>query len=203
MSGCISAICTQKKRKDRVNIYIDGRYHFSLSLWAAAGLKPGDCLSSEQVRDLKALDEKEKAWQRAADYLARRPRSAMEIRQYLERKGFSREAIEPVMERLTDYGYIDDAAFARIWIDSRLRQRPRGAFGLNRELKQKGISEEIIEAALTDFDEYAAAKKAITPKLEKWAALPEIKRYRKIYEFLARRGFARQTCRDICEETKT
>lgn len=202
MSGRISAICAQKKRKDRVNIYIDGRYHFSLSLWAAAGLNAGDSLSSEQIRNLKALDEKEKAWQRAADYLARRPRSAMEIRQYLEGKGFSRRSVEQVMERLTAYGYIDDAAFARMWIESRLRLRPRGAFGLSRELKQKGISEEIIEAALTDFDEHAAAKKAISPKLDQWAALPEIKRRRKIYDFLARRGFDRQTCRDIWEETK-
>ena len=203
MSGCISAISAQKKRKDRVNIYIEGRYHFSLSLWAAANLKPGDYLSSEQISHLKAQDEKEKAWQRAADYLTRRPRSAREIRQYLKNKGFTRGAIHPVMERLADYGYIDDAAFARMWIDSRLRQRPRGAFGLRQELKQKGIKEELIDAALRDFDEHAAARKAVTPRLEKWRALPEIERRRKIYEFLARRGFARETCRDICEETET
>src|SRR6056297_2713703 len=124
MSGHITAICAQKKRKDRVNIHIEGQYHFSLSLWAAASLKLGDYLSKEQIRDLKTQDEKEKAWQRTADYLAHRPRSAMEIRQYLESKGFTRETIEPVMERLEDYGYIDDAAFARMWINRRLRQRP-------------------------------------------------------------------------------
>src|SRR6056297_2394288 len=114
MPGRITAISQQKRQKERVNIYIDGRYGFSLSLWAAAGLKTGDHLNSEKIRNLKTLDEKEKAYQRAAGYLSIRPRSCMEIRRYLKNKGFSPQTIESVVGQLTDYGYLNDNAFARI-----------------------------------------------------------------------------------------
>ena len=200
MPDLITAITPQKKRKDRVNIYINEVYRFSLPLWAAANLNPGTPLTEEQISDLKCLDEKERACQRAIAYLAHRPRSRMEIIRYLGAKGFAHPSIESVMERLEAYGYVDDAAFARMWIDSRRRQRPRGIFGLQYELKQKGISEEIIEEALQDYDEYAAGWSAIAPKLPGWQCLPEIRRRKKICDFLNRRGFSSATCRDICEK---
>lgn len=200
MPDLITAITPQKKRKDRVNIHIDGEYRFSLPLWAAADLNPGTPLTAEQISDLKSLDEKDRAYQRAIAYLAHRPRSRLEIIRYLDGKGFADQPIQTAVERLEAHGYLDDAAFARMWIDARRRHRPRGTFGLQYELRQKGISEEIIQDALQDYDEYAAGWSAIAPKLAGWQCLPEMKRRKKICEYLNRRGFSAATCRDICEK---
>lgn len=199
MPDQITAITPQKKRKDRVNIYINEVYRFSLPLWAAADLNPGMPLTPEQIDGLKSLDEKDRAYQRAIAYLAHRPRSRMEIIRYLGGKGFATQTIETVVERLEAHGYLDDTAFARMWIDSRRRHRPRGIFGLQYELRQKGISEEIIQEALQDYDEFAAGWSVIAPKLAGWQCLSEIRRRQKICDYLNRRGFSSATCRDICE----
>jgi regulatory protein len=200
MPGIITAISPQKKRKDRVNIYIDEAYSFSLPLWAAGSLKKGAPISQARIDELKAIDENDKAFQRAISFLAVRPRSRKEIERHLHQKGISMQAIEQAINRLDSYNYINDAEFARIWIENRLRQRPRGRFGLSCELKQKGVSEAVIEAALSGYDEHQAAWAAIRPKLGRWENLTEMERRRKIYSFLKQRGFSGETIRDICEE---
>lgn len=203
MSDIITAIALQKKRKDRVNVYINDVYSFSLPLWAAGSLKKGDPVTPSRIDELKSLDKNDKAFQRAVSYLAVRPRSRKEITQHLENKGFSRDSIESAIQRLESYGYINDAEFARLWIENRRRYRPRGTFGLRYELKQKGISEDIIEGALQYYDEQPAAWEAIAPKLEKWQHLPQMECRRKIYNFLKQRGFSGATIRDICEQALT
>lgn len=200
MPCVITAIYPQKKRKDRVNVYINEAYSFSLPLWAAGRLKKGEAISQARIDELKAIDEKDRAFQRALSFLTVRPRSRKEIEKHLRHKGFCAQAIDHALSRLDEYGYINDAEFARIWIDNRLRHRPRGRFGLTCELKQKGISEAIIDAALSGFDEHQAGWAAIRPKLERWRNLPEMERRRKIYSFLKQRGFSGETIRDICEE---
>lgn len=199
MNGIITAVTAQKKRKDRVNVYVDEQYSFSLPAEKALGLAPGRYLSPEQIRDYKELDQEQKALERALGYLAVRPRSRREIRQHLHAKGFSESAIEAVLHRLTELGYLDDAAFARMWVESRSRSRPRGVIGLRRELQEKGISETLISDALQDFDEFSVARAAVSGKLEKWQGLAPMERRQKIYAFLYRRGFSGTTCRDICE----
>ena len=199
MSGVITTISPQKKRKDRVNVYIDEVYSFSLPLWAAGSLKKGDPISQARIDELKTIDENDKAFQRGISFLAVRPRSRKEIERHLHQKGISGQAIEQAIERLDAYGYINDAEFARIWIENRLRHRPRGRFGLSYELKQKGISEAIIESALSGYDEHQAAWAAIRPKLDRWQNLSELERRRKVYSFLKQRGFSGETIRDICE----
>jgi len=200
MSGIITAISPQKKRRDRVNVYIDEAYSFSLPLWAAGSLKKGDPISQARIDELKTIDENDKAFQRAVSFLAVRPRSRKEIERHLHQKGISMQAIEQAINRLDSYGYINDAEFARIWIENRLRHRPRGRFGLSCELKQKGISEAVIEDALSGYDEHQAAWAAIRPKLGRWESLPEMERRRKIYSFLKQRGFSGETIRDINED---
>ncbi|MFO7840092.1 MAG: RecX family transcriptional regulator [Desulfosalsimonadaceae bacterium] len=198
MENIITAVTAQKKRKERVNVFIDEQYSFSLPAEKAPGLAPGRQLSPEQIRSYKELDQKQKALERALSYLAVRPRSCREIRQHLDAKGFYEPAIESAIHRLTELGYIDDAAFARMWIESRSRSRPRGIIGLRRELQQKGVSETMISDALQDFDEFSAALTAISGKLEKWQGLEPMQRRKKIYEFLYRRGFSGTSCREIC-----
>jgi regulatory protein len=200
MSGTITAITAQKKRTGRVNVYVDGSWRLSLSIRTLGTLQPGDYLSSEKIHALQEADARDHALQRALAYLSARPRSRMEIRRYLERKGFSRPPIEAALARLEAKNYINDREFARMWLENRLRQRPRGVYGLRHELREKGVEESIIDSELEDYDEFAAGRAAISGRLSLWEDLPAPERRRKLYGFLKRRGFSGEACRALCEE---
>ena len=83
MAGHISALRFQKRTSERVNVFLDGSYAFALPATVAAGLRPGQYLSDEDIARLKALDEQERAYERCLRFLAYRPRSTAEVRRYL------------------------------------------------------------------------------------------------------------------------
>jgi regulatory protein len=136
--------------------------------------------------------------------LERRMRSRYELEQILRRKGVRPEVAAPVLDRLTEVGLVDDAAFARAFVASRQRTRPRGPRGLVAELKQRGIDPETIDAVLDDLnadeDPVAAARRAVTPKLRSLAGRPSREVRRKAEQFLLRRGFGFETAREALRD---
>jgi len=166
MSGRVTALEPQRRSRDRVN-------NLSVGVW----------LSDEQIARLRADDELERARAKALDFLSYRPRSAEEVREYLERKHFRSDIIEDIMARLRGVGLIDDQAFAQYWVDNRTRFRPRGARLLRHELRQKKVAPEAIEAALEAYDERTALMLAAEQQARRLRHLPEEQR-------LARRGFS-------------
>ena len=124
----ITAIERQKRNPERVNLYLDGAFAMGLPLDAVAdfGLRAGVALSPMQIADLKELDDTAKATDAAIRLLTSRPRAVREIRDRLRRKEYGDETIERVIERLRDWRYIDDEAFARYWVENRESNRPRG-----------------------------------------------------------------------------
>jgi len=119
MPPCITAITSQKKNKNRINIFIDGQYAFSISRALAADIREGDEIRPNRIDQLKKADEQETAYGRALHFLKFRPRSAAEIERYLEGKHFSLETITTTVNRLETHGLIDDAAFARLFVENR------------------------------------------------------------------------------------
>jgi SOS response regulatory protein OraA/RecX len=89
----------------------------------------------------------------AAKFLAVRPRSVAETRRRLRHLGYRHDLVDRAVQQLADLGYLDDAAFARAWIDSRDRARPRGAVALRRELGLKGVDRSVINGALDERGE--------------------------------------------------
>jgi regulatory protein len=153
MAGTITALVAQKRNKERVNVYLDGEFAFGLALIEALKLHKGQQLSDDDIARLKALDEIEVAHDRALNFLSYRPRSSEEVRRNLHQKEFAEQTIETVIERLTGAGLLDDAAFARYWVDNRERFEPRSRRALRYELRQKGVPDAAIQAALGDLDE--------------------------------------------------
>ncbi|HEY7942585.1 MAG TPA: regulatory protein RecX [Candidatus Limnocylindrales bacterium] len=88
----------------------------------------------------------------AAAFLAVRPRSIGETRRRLQTLGYRAALIDHVIERLTAYGYLDDAAFGRAWLESRDRSRPRGSHALRSELLAKGLERELVATLLAERD---------------------------------------------------
>lgn len=96
----------------------------------------------------------------AAAFVAVRPRSVDETRRRLKHLGYPEGPVNVVIDRLLAFGYLDDAAFARAWVESRDRARPRGESALRRELMLKGIDRSVIGEVLAERAEGSDARAA-------------------------------------------
>ncbi len=189
MAGTITELKFQQRNKERVNIYLDGEYAFGLDAVEAARLHKGQVLSEAEIAELKAQDERNRAFDRAVQFLSYRPRSRVEVERYLRGKSIDEVVRDDVIARLERAKYLDDEAFARFWLENRERFKPRGERALRYELRQKGVSDEIIAQVLSDLDDEASAWRAVEGRLSRWANLPGDEFRQKIVGYLSRRGF--------------
>jgi regulatory protein len=146
----------------------------------------------------------QKAKNNAYSLLRSRPRSEFEVRQRLKIKGYCHEIVETVVSDLKRLGELDDAKFARLWVESRMHQNPMGDIVLRRELQEKGIGESIIEATLADkarhYDEFKVASIIAGERFRQFAKLDKRKALKRLYDFLMRRGFAFDTVQRVVSE---
>ncbi|HKY89345.1 MAG TPA: regulatory protein RecX [Candidatus Limnocylindrales bacterium] len=144
----------------------------------------------------------------AASFLTVRPRSVEEVRRRLRHLGYRHDLVNGVVARLVELGYLDDEAFARAWVESRDRARPRGAGALRRELSLKGVERSVVDAVLDERDHAAgeprggaddetatpdegAADRLLTRKASVLGRETDPrKRRQKAYALLARNGFS-------------
>ncbi len=209
--GRITAISAQARLRrhlgTRVNISIDGEYSFSIDqeLAIKRELRIGHVLSEADLSDLLNADGEAKALAKALFFMGYRPRSTQEVRARLERDEWPDEVIERVLQRLREARLLHDATFAANWVENRSHSKPRGAYALRQELRQKGIARDDIEAALPDSDqENENALAALRSKLRSFEKYEGREREQKMMAFLQRRGFnfgvARAAIRALDEE---
>lgn len=189
MAGVITALKLQRNMRNRLNVHIDGEYRFALAKNLAKRLQVGQTITNEEIEKLKHQDAEEQAYQRALRLLSRRPRAERELRDYFRRRKVSPQVQDAVIERLRENDLVDDLAFAEAWVENRRAFRPRSALALRMELRQKGVTSEIIENVLEDHDEDQAAYAAALKGARRWKdAEWDIFRHR-MRAYLARRGF--------------
>lgn len=141
------------------------------------------------------MDLYEKYYTFALRFLSYRPRSVKEVRDRLEKKKASPEVIEKVIRSLLSSKFLDDAQFARSWVESRLRSRPKALSILKQELIQKGIQREIIEDILPDrcVTDNESIKKLVEKAERKYRNLDPKEQKQKIAAYLGRRGYSWDT----------
>ena len=125
---------------------------------------PRESLADRRSRRA-AVDDPADVLAAAARFLGTRPRSADEVRRRLRDAGYRADLVEGTLDRLTELGYLDDAAFARAWVESRDRTRPRGARALRDELRRKGVAVTDAEAALAEREAGASGDDPDDPRL--------------------------------------
>ncbi len=178
--------------KNRVQVYLDGEYGFSLSKKLAQEVGLDEALHEDRIQELIERDQQEAAYVQALRLLSNRPRTEREIRMRYAKKGLSEQVQDAALERLKSEGCVDDAAFAQSWIENRMAFRPRGAWALRSELSSKGVARETIAIALQDYDEEEAAQRAAAEGARRYKHLsPDLFR-RRLSAYLSRRGFAYQ-----------
>jgi regulatory protein len=156
----------------------------------------------------------------AAAFLAVRPRSVAETRRRLCTHGYAETLVDQVVARLVALGYLDDAAFARAWVESRDRSRPRGGLALRQELARKGVERDVVETVMADRADASegaalaagerplaagprgvedqAAERLLARKAASLSREPDVRRRRqKAYALLARHGFPPDICRRV------
>lgn len=146
----------------------------------------------------------------AANFLAVRPRSVAETRRRLVHHGYRPNLVEGVLERLSTVGYLDDEGFARAWVESRDRSRPRGENALRRELVLKGIERDTIALVLAERtgngdvdvpgDDLTAAWRLLERRSAPLLRIADARQRRgNAYALLARHGFGPEVCRDVAK----
>ena len=187
----ITDLRTGRSRGKRVNVFLDGKFAFSLQAEATAkeGLRVGQELSASQVESLARSDQFQRCLDAAIRYLSYRPRSESEIRKKLQQRGFDSHSIESVLVKLRKQGLVDDMMFVQFWKDNRQSFSPRSQRLTKLELRQKGVADEIIDRVVDRVDDNTSAYRAALSKTRRLALSDYQVFRRRLGEYLRRRGF--------------
>ncbi|WP_020585885.1 regulatory protein RecX [Desulfobacter curvatus] len=139
----------------------------------------------------------ENAYRQALGYLSKSPKTIHQMKEYLADKGYSANIIEQVIVQLSNFNYLDDRAFARQFIESRIRYKPKSVFALGFELRQKGIAPALAEELLAAYKDEDLALKAVETKKQAWNRLDESECRKKMMNYLRYRGFDYSVCRTV------
>jgi len=198
----ITALQPQKRNKRRVSVFLDGTFLFGLSseTVGALGLRVGREVDRAELDRIAHEEQLHEARQYAFLLLSYKARTTSELKQRLARKGFSPDIVVRTLQRLAELKMIDDAGFARRFAEDRITIGHKGKWRVRGELLKRGIDRQQIDAAMAEApDEVAAAREVAQKYLSRNRRLePDVFR-RRLYAFLARRGFSPDTIRQVID----
>ena len=198
----ITALRVGRGRGKRVNIYLDGRFAFSLEAEVAAKerLQVEQVLSTEQIEALARSDSLQRCLSAGVRYLSYRPRSESELREKLRQRGFDGDGVEAAITRLKERGLVDDVAFAQFWKDNRESFSPRSRWLTKLELRQKGIANDIIDQVVDTINDDNSAYQAALSKARSLSHSDYQSFHRRLGEYLRRRGFSYRVINPTIEQ---
>jgi regulatory protein len=219
MTVTISRIEPLRPRGLRVRVHLSAGEPLEVALEALerSRLGVGDALPPNARHHLLNADADVRVRDAALNLLSFRARTRAELRRRLREKGFRPARIDPCLDRLEEKGFLDDEAVAAAFVRDRLNHRPRGASRLSTELRAKGIQGDV---ARTVVDNVMAEQEvseldlalqvaegwlsrqgpAVRASLGAEGVDPERqKARRRLYGFLARRGFRGDALRAAME----
>ena len=202
--GLVTGIVPEPRREGRLAVLVDGQSAAIVSLDDIERLN----LRVGATIDPVALSEADAdcaLYDRALRLLAARSRSAAEIRRRLRRDGAVADRIERVIGALVSRGFLDDAAHARAVTRSRVRGRGTSARRIEQELRRQGVAADVATEAIGEvfadeaIDEATVALTVARKRAALLADLPAPVQRRRLYGFLARRGYSPDIVRAAVE----
>ena len=147
-------ISTEQTKNGKIKLFADDKYVSTLESahWYSLGIYDGNDIDGERLRGILLENNQKRALQKAMTFLAYRAHSEKELRAKLRQKDFDAEACDYAIDRLTEMRLLDDEEYARNLAESLIEKK---GFSLNRvrmELREKGISSDILENALESLD---------------------------------------------------
>ncbi|MBE5736568.1 MAG: hypothetical protein E7356_04390 [Clostridiales bacterium] len=184
----ITKIEVQSKDKTRANLYIDDKFccGISIELVMKHGLKKDMEIDENYIREIVLEDEKSKAMNKAVNYISSSLKTAKQIREYLRKKEYLPETIDYVIDKMIEYKYLDDEAYAKAYINT--YSSKFGKIKLKLNLKQKGVADTIIDKCLYGEEEIESS---IDRVASKYLKNKEINKdtLNKLSRFLYSRGY--------------
>lgn len=201
----IAKITTQKRRKDRYNIYLsDGKneaYAFSVdeAVLIEFHLRKGMELDESMIEALKKKDTIQKSYSMAINFLSYRMRTRKEMEDYLIKKEVEPEHIKIIIERLLEEKLIDDKQFAEMFVRTRISTSSKGPLLIKRELMEKGVSN-VIASEAVELYSYDLQYEKVVQLLEKKQKINKRESYKqqiqKTQAHLLQRGFSQAVITD-------
>jgi len=188
------------KNPERVNVFVDDAFSFSLDVSQVVDLKlrVGMEISEEQLAEYKNASEFGKLYQRALEWVLVRPRSEKEVNDYLYKKIYekklNKDYINLIIDKLKDKKYLNDLSFAEYFVENRFLKKGISKKRLRLELVKKGISGEIVDEVLDKRNDEEEIKKIIAKKRAKYDD-------DKLISYLCRQGFSLQLAQSLVRET--
>ncbi len=183
----------KSKKNDRLQVYVDGSYSFSISEedYISLNLYEKREITAEEIAHIRSSINLREAKSKAVKFLALKIRTEKEVIKKLEQEGFDLSIAEAACEELKSIGYINDEMYAQKYIYDRSKLKPKSKRFLKLELQQKGIEEDIIDKILDgwEIDDESVAEHLVKRKFGKYD-LKDEKVRRKAYSFLMHRGFS-------------
>ncbi len=190
----ITAITPQKKDKARCNIEIDGRFYCGMKLETVMQnrLKAGEIVTPEFLSEMQMQSEKQTALDKALTHITVSMKTEKEIRDFLARKGFLQNVCDYVVDKMKEYGFLDDALYAKQYTE--YAGKKKGARLIALELKRRGVDDETARNAVAEIEDGDQAARRV---LEKYMRGKEVNRdtLRKAYAHLVSKGFDYDTAR--------
>jgi len=208
VGGHVSAITPSARHQGRFEVLVDGDTIATLSLDAIERLVLHTGTPwTESIAGRAAAEEAVlHTFDRAANMLAARPRAARDLERMLVRKGEPAVHVAAAVHRLTAMGALDDARFARQFIRSKIAGAGLSRRRLQSELWRRGVARDVVDAALTDVlaedavDEDAQIAQVAAKKLRTLRSLDPATGRRRLYAFLARRGYDSSAIRRVLDK---
>lgn len=193
----ITAIVPNARRPGRFVVVADGQDLATLTIDAIERLRlaVGAQLDEPAEGAVQREGEIVRVCDRALDMLASRARAATELRRQLVRKQEPPDIVDLAIARLSEAGFLDDASFARQYARSKALGAGMSRRRLRQELGRRGVAGEVSDDAIEDvfteeeIDEEALVERAARKKLRTLAKLDLETRRRRLYAYLARRGY--------------
>ncbi len=200
----ITKLASQKKDPSRVSMSVDGEFFcgVSLDIVAKYTLYVGKDVTDLEIENIFKDEIQSRFLSRAVDSISRGVKTEYQVKKYLrelslKKKGKwysdiskenSEQIIEYVVKKLNEYGYIDDSNYATLFVQSRIKNKPRGKAILISELLSKGVSKEIAVERVNELveDEYDILKRMYEKKYKEEKITMDD---RKKIDFLRRKGF--------------
>lgn len=198
----ITKIEVGKRNKERVNIYIDNEYAFSISaeLVYKENIKVKDEINVERLKKLADEDNYIKCKNSALKIIERTYKSEKELRDKLVLKGYDDHIIKQTINFLREYNLLNDTNYAKMYVKD--RSRNQGKNKIKYTLIQKGIDENIIEEELNKIDKDEIKEVAYEMALKKYRVLSKrendnYKLTQKLYRFLMGKGYDYDLIKDV------
>ncbi len=192
----ITAIIPSARKAGRFDLLVDGRHEATLSLETIERLALAVGRAYDELRDSVQREAALLAtYDRALNLLALRARSSRELRRQLVRKGEPADQVDAAIARLQAAGFLDDGAFARQFARSKAVGSGMSRRRIQQELGRRGVARQVGDDAIADvfeeeqLDARAVVEQAARKKLRSLENLDAVTRKRRLYAFLARRGY--------------